>query len=560
MLTHVHRKGVCSPDPLPELRNQSIKVRDWTDPYTCVSKRKLTQVQLPLPGIWQIWTHEGCVHNEVRSLGGRVLRKVDTPNPQMITFLMSTTTQLAHRLPYCVSPVPMDELILWFPQKKRKLYSRELQSLLDYPLTKRDRCIKAFVKNEKLLIAEKDGDPRMIQARTPRFNLMFAQFTRPMEKVLYQLRHPTLHYPLIAKGLNMRRRAQVLRMMWENLDNPVSLSLDLSRWDMHVSAEMLKIAHHFYQHFIKDPVFREMLGVQLENHCFTQGNVKYAVNGSVMSGDMTTALGNCVLVVLVLLGLQRFLENPTHTDYRQVRALFPDQDYPELRKQKTRMLFFDDGDDHVIFVERESVDLLNKILPRWWSLVGHEMKVEGQTDDFNQVLFCQHKPLYHHGMWEMMPDPRKVLATAFVVTGDRVDDPRLRAEYQGTVWEARALLHQGQPILGPLFDRLRRHERRRIGSQAARETVMAGIERMAMADNRTTVEITDVEPEAREQVFRMWGVETDLQYILENNIQLRKGAFSSVTSHQHCFKTVTEPLRCDPMAQTLVGRLSVQMA
>lgn len=429
----------------------------------------------------------------------------------------------------------------------------------DYQLTKRDQCVKAFVKNEKLQIVEKDGDPRMIQARTPRFNLMLGQFTRPMEKVLYELTDPDLGTPLIAKGLNMRRRAEVLRVLWESLQTPVSLSLDLSRWDMHVSAEMMKIAHHFYTHWIKDPVFLQLLQVQLNNRGFTSDNVKYAVNGSVMSGDMTTALGNCVLVVLVLEMLRNYLTNENDPAVRHLRDHLRSKGVKPIPAGVSRKFrYLDDGDDHVVLVNKSLAPHLKEILPLLWEALGHEMKVEGETDDFNQVLFCQHKPLHHHGIWEMMPNPAKVLATAFCVTGDRAKDYRLQRPYQGTLWEARALLHQGQPILGPLFHRLSKWENRRIDNPENRWTVLSGMERMAMADGRSNIIWKDVEPEAREQVYRMWNVEIDTQHLIEENLRLSHDLLSRVETFEWCQKQTTAALRANPKTSGQIGELVLE--
>lgn len=452
----------------------------------------------------------------------------------------------------------MDVLIGWFPQSKRRLYARELLSLSNYQLTRRDQSVKAFVKNEKLKIEDKDGDPRMIQARTPRFNLMLGQFTRPLEKVLYTLVDPDLGTPLIAKGLNMRRRAEVLRLLWESLRNPVCVSGDLSRWDMHVSPEMMAVVHAFYTHFIKDPVFRQLLAVQLKNKGFTSDNVKYAVDGSVMSGDMTTALGNCVLAVLALTMLAHYLKNEDAMEVRPLREYLRARGVKPIPRGVRRVIrILDDGDDHVVMCERDLAPTLKAILPHMWEAVGHEFKVEGETDDFNQILFCQHKPLYHHGMWEMMPDPHKVLATALVSTGDNCADYKQQRKYQGTVWEARALLHQGMPILGPLFHRLSKWETHRIDNPDRRRTTVAGLERLALADGREKVVLTRIEPTAREQVYRMWGVEVDQQYNLENNLVLTHRDLREAETTNWCHKMVPYSLRRDPYLEGKVGMLKL---
>lgn len=536
---------------IPLLRNKSLKIRDWTDPYLCDPKRTLQQLSMESIQTWKVWTHEGCVHNEVRSLGGRVLRQVPPPHPEAITSLSLQTTKLAKSLPSIVSPVEMDLLIGWFPQHKRALYSRELVSLSNYGLTKNDRRIGAFVKNEKLLIEEKDADPRMIQARTPRFNLELGQFTRAIEKGLYKLLDEETDVPMIAKGMNMRERAVALKTLWDSLENPVALSLDLSRWDMHVSPEMMAVAHQFYNQIIDDPWLREILSYQLQNTGFTAGGVKYAVKGNVMSGDMTTALGNCVMVVLVLRVIQDFLKRPGASEYSWMSRWR--KSVEKLSRKCRKLRFLDDGDDHVVMCEKPAYPLLSEMLPMVWEHMGHKMTVDGMTEDFEQIMFCQHKPLYHHGMWEMMPNPLKVLGTAFCVTGDRCHNQSDKMKYLGTMWEARAILHQGQPVLGPLFHRLSKWNKQRLSSDNARRSMMAGMERMALADGRSTVEITDVEPETRAKVSSQWGLEVDLQHLIENNFLVSHSLLTEVTLHESLMKYLPEKIRLNPMGTSVAS-------
>lgn len=443
------------------------------------------------------------------------MRKVGSPHPVALGCMSSEITPLARPLRNYVYPVAPEEVISFFPQKKRKLYLRELRSLSAFPLIKKDILIKAFVKNEKLKILEKDGDPRMIQARSPRFNLMLGSYTRPIEKALYHLRdHKGEKY--IVKGLNSQQRANLMWSKWQRFKRPAAVSGDLSRWDMHVHLSLVELAHKFYQELNPDPLLKDLLKAQLRNKGVTSDGLWYSVDGSVMSGDMTTALGNCVLVVLILETFRKL--TLTEKGRADLRLLDIHVSSP------IEMAVVDDGDDHVIMVEETDVPEIRRAIPRWFEMCGHEYKVEGYTTNFHEILFCQSKPLLTKRGWDLVPDPHKVLATAFVATGSITRDRKMLKQYLGTVWEARAILHLGVPVMGPLFQRLAQANKHRLSEKQAGELVrglsqqLERILEMYALKRRKLVygPILRPSPEERVQLWEAWGITPDDQERLES--------------------------------------------
>lgn len=515
----MRERGICSPTQGAKTVEYNIgcsivKMPLVIQEISCEPRRAVVKLQ-PRDKFWNISTHSDCLHNEIRSLEGRVLRQTSRAHPRVMSYLMSTVQNLESRLPL-VGSIPMESVISVFPQSRRKHYLKALNSLLESPLHRRDELIKAFVKSEKLKILSNDGDPRMIQARTPRFNILFAMYTRAIEKALYYLRDDD-GLKMIAKGLNMRQRAEVIVKAWSLYREPMCLSLDLSRWDMHCRVEMLALMRRFYLKVLNDPLFRQLLEVLVKNLGITANGIVYKSLGGVMSGDMTTALGNCTAVILVVTGLAKLIKEWLNNEEipQIVRVLFRKMDRQVMERLAKHVVFtvIDDGDDHVLIGEREVMAEVAKILPGWFELIGHELKVEGTTSEVHNVLFCQCKPLYHHGRWEMMPDPRKVLATSFIIPGNHA---KQAAEYLGTVWEARALLHQGQPILGPLFNRLSNENRARLDlTPEAKLNILAGLTRQMGYDGRTKVTQREISMESREMVSEMWGISPEEQLMLE---------------------------------------------
>lgn len=501
-------------------------------------------------------THKACYHNEYRAMRNRVIADTGEVNQEMVYLLTETSRNLLRALRPYVSPFAgMEEVVRSFPQSRRKRYTKALESLDAEPLVKRDSRIKAFVKSEKLQIQDKDGDPRMIQARTVRFNIVFAQYTKAVEHALYSLRDPDLmmisQVPLIAKGRNLAQRATDLRRLWEIVDNPISMSLDLSRWDMHVTTEMfLGPIHQGYQVMEPSPFFKSLLKLQLNNKAMTDHGIRYTNPAGVTSGDMTTAVGNCTAVIAILMLYRRLLcfaaKNYESITSNQRSCLITKlcnylgfvQELGQLSQSQRakltprRLLFYDDGDDHQMITEKWLYPVIRNTVERYWGELGHVLKVEGFTTKFHNILFCQHKPTKVGNSWVMSPDPYKVIATSTVVNKNSKSHP---AEYLQTVWAARAILHEGTPVLHKFFNNQVRkgrimglsefkHKASGLYYQMERRVKKPWMSQDAIEDAVSTelkkawkrkhqLEIT---PEQRLMYQDQWGMSVEEQLMLEN--------------------------------------------
>lgn len=464
-----------------------VQCPEMTPMSSCVSKTSvLALTGWPIPAKYLMWSRD-CVHNEMRSLTGRVLVSSQVSNQHTLQMVQQEADRFA-TLIGTVAPLRLCEVVKMFPPKKQRVYLEAAQSLVSCPLMKKDEYISAFVKREKLPLLQKNNDPRMIQFRSRRYNLSLAVYTRAIEKRLYHVKDPMTNTPAFAKGLNQRQRAQQIVALWARYKRPTSLSLDLSRWDMNCNQDLLKVMHQVYLKCIPDDHLKTLLKVQLKNRGFTKNGIRYRREGGVMSGDMTTALGNCILVFVI-------------------QAAF-------RRKEKGSWAIMSDGDDHLIIGEAEEVTNLQLKMEKWFQELGHKMRVEGTTNQLNQVLFCQSKPLYHNGIWEMMPDPHKVLSSSFMVSSNAP----FKKHYLEQVWLARAILHQGQPILGPLFKGLvRRGKLDQTIKLDLDNQEFARLNFLMRKDQRLRVEL-DVDEEAREQVTQMWEIDPTTQELLERMV------------------------------------------
>lgn len=470
-------------------------------PELCNPRRGYLSLQIP--GAVQLQSHQDCPHNEKRSLATRVLREVPEPTPEALDLLAQACDELAERL-ITVVPLTLEQFIEVVPKHKRKAYRKALVELEHRGLMRKDTMVSAFVKHEKLRLEEKEGDPRMIQFRSMVFNCFYGRFTRAVEKQLYKIKINGKR--VIFKGLNERQRAELLKDVWDQYDNPRALMMDASRWDMHCHKKFLKnTLHRLMLKICPFSAFRRLAKKTLKNTGFTSGGHRYKLKGSVMSGDMTTALGNCIAMICCIYALAKKLG---------------------LHK-KLRIIC--DGDDSGIIGELEDVLLFMQHAEAWFRDCGHEIKLEKFVDAFEDIEFCQHHPIYAAGAWRMMPDPRKVIASSLMVPKGKIPEYE---NYLAQVWWARAILHQGMPVIGPLFRRLAQRYPKPENWDVSLYTSLMG-EKLGR-ETRKDVFVRHVTREARATCSRIWGIEPDEQLALE---QLRVPPIPEVVETRELIQT-----------------------
>jgi len=319
------------------------RIRYVPDHGECHGKRKCYRVFCPdvLGDARPSLIAQSCLENEVRGVLGRVLSLVPKPTWGAVANLRKEADVLVRRLRKLagvrhLSPWQRGQVYEKYGGSRRKRYAQAEESFVrGESLRKRDAEISAFVKAEKFWGAFKD--PRIIQFRTVRYNLELGTFLKPVEKLLYRLSGCKsmgglacmVGLPWVVKGLDSIGRAKVLQGKIGQFRHPVIVSLDASRFDKHVSEKVLEVEHGIYLAlFGNDPLLRRLLQWQIVNKGRTMHGLKYSCRGKRMSGDMNTALGNCLVSLLLVLAVFR-----------------------ELGISKFQI--HDDGDDCLIIVESD---------------------------------------------------------------------------------------------------------------------------------------------------------------------------------------------------------------
>lgn len=342
------------------------------------------------------------------------------PTPSGMEELKRAARKVGQRLPV-VEEWEDHQVLATMEGRRLRRYQRAAQELQDHGITPNDSRITAFIKPEKTDPGHKTNpDPRMIQFRSPRFTFALFKWLKPCEKALYNIKGPT-GLRAIAKGLNHRDRAALLHQKMQQFWRPVVYSIDASRWDKHVSKKVLQLEHSIYLRMHSNhPELQKLLARQLYNKCRTMRGVTYQVSGGRMSGDANTALGNCLLMVIMV-----------HAAMERMGLLKWD--------------ILDDGDDCLLIIEQEEEKKLGDIQEVFLSY-GQELKLENRSTSEEGVIFCQHQPVEVGGRWRMVQNWRKVLSTR-AAGCKHWNDPVLRRGMARAVGLCELALSAGVPVL-----------------------------------------------------------------------------------------------------------------
>nr|WPR18307.1 MAG: RNA-dependent RNA polymerase [Chemarfal virus 166] len=344
--------------------------------------------------------HNNSVQNLRRGLAERVFN-VETqeglappprPIPGAYHRLEEIRGKIVDQMPWA-APLTVQEFLDSYQGDRRyKVYAEAADSLEHDPVKRSDAFLTTFVKAEKINFSSKpDPAPRVIQPRTPRYNLSVGLYLKRMEKEVYKaIANVYGGDPVVMKGYNAHRTAEVMRAGWESFDNPVAVGLDASRFDQHVSAEALRWEHSVYlsrYSGIHKSTLRKLLEWQVDNKGVgraTDGVVKYRVEGCRMSGDMNTALGNCLLMCALV--------------------------WTYCKDRGIKHKLYNNGDDCVVIMESRDLGCFQRGLAEWFVEMGFTMKVESPVRVFEQIEFCQTHPVFDGAKWVMCRDPRVCLS------------------------------------------------------------------------------------------------------------------------------------------------------
>lgn len=290
------------------------------------------------------------------------------------------------------APLNYQQFVDTYKGRKKELYQAALDDFRSAASNlKEDASVGVFIKYEKVdRTTKSDPVPRVISPRGLKFNLRLGRYIKHLEHRIFNSIGKLFGHATIIKGYTYDKTASILREKWDMLNDPVAIGLDASRFDQHVSKQALKFEHSVYldcytgKHRRK---LKNLLKCQLLNRCIgyaPDGKVDYQVKGTRMSGDMNTSLGNCILMCGMVYSYCKFIG--------------------------VKPILANNGDDCVVFLERTDVSKFSLGLSRWFYGVGFNMVVEKPVDIFEQIEFCQTKPVFDGIKYTMCRNPRTAIA------------------------------------------------------------------------------------------------------------------------------------------------------
>jgi hypothetical protein len=399
------------------------------------------------------------------------------------------------------APLTKEQFLGAYGGRRRTVYNSAMISLQSFPLLRKDSYIDFFVKTEKVnFTAKEDPVCRGISPRTPRYHVSLGPYIKRIEHEVYNIIAAIFGSVTVFKGLNAAARGKQMLEHWDHFDDPVAIGLDASRFDQHVSYEALTWEHNIYkQFFIGDKWFARLLSWQLNNVGFGRvpnGDLKFKLKGGRMSGDMNTALGNCLLMCNMIYGYMK-----------------------SIKVGKFRLA--NDGDDCVLFVERKDLWKL-QTLPDWFVKMGFDMKVERPVDVFEQIEFCQAQPiLTPQGCIMVRKYPVSVSKDCLSIKP--LLNEKLFRRWIAAVGEGGLSLVGGIPIVQEFYQCLLRNSRgaRPLANDPTQET---GLRQLAVGMKR---EYSKIHFETRVSFWRAFGIDPARQLAIEQVYRAKRLSYKS---------------------------------
>lgn len=463
--------------------------------------------------------HNNNLPNLIRALNERVfnvqsadgLQPTPQPNSGVWKSLNHVGDRLASQIRKFGIVVPLSDLefVEQSPSNKRKLYTDAANQLRERGWSKRDARIKAFVKFEKLNFTKKcDPAPRVIQPRSPVYNIALGRFTRKIESDMYSALAKEWgdndEELVVMKGLTVEEVAGQMRRKWCKFKHPVAIGLDASRFDQHVSYEALVWEHRIYNSIFKSPELAALLKLQLNNSgvAYLDGHkLSYTARGTRASGDMNTSLGNCVIMCSLI------------------------REY--VRELGIVAELVNNGDDCVLFMEKRDHYKLEG-LSAWFMRYGFEMEVEDPVYEFEEVVFCQAQPVLVSSLtdkWVMVRQPQSAIGKDALCLNAKSEHMYRQWSYQ--VGVGGLALYGDMPVYCELY---KAYKRNGIPSKLGNSLCISDSGFMRMSRQMVRgCESSVVSDETRVSFYKAFNILPSIQVDMER--ALRNAGYADIREH-----------------------------
>lgn len=216
------------------------------------------------------------------------------------------------------------------------------------------------------------------------------------------------------------------------------LSLDASRYDMHLSREIQRATDkRFFDSNVhgKRPDWGLISDIIYDRPDRLRTKNGLEANGTFgrKSGEANTSFGNSFAMFCMLAAFMR-----------------------SLGVRQDQWTLFDDGDDCLLFLAPSIEPLVSQAIAGFFAQLGFDLKLENRTNVVEKVKFCQCQPVeVEAGVWNMVRHPWRVLSRGTTVLyGGK--DPKIRLNHCYSVGKCELALNSGMPILQAYAEALQR--------------------------------------------------------------------------------------------------------
>lgn len=374
-------------------------------------------------------------------------------------------------LPTHIPRITTTEVINGYTGAKKRKYKMARAKLEEGVSWRAAATISMFVKPDRYsAVGVTNKAPRAIQFRKPTFNLTVARYLKPYEHAIYQSLSP-VGLKQVAKGQNNVARATNIVDASALFEQPAFVLLDHSKFDSCVNVDHLKFLHKCYHQANPSKFLQYLLRFQLRNRGYSaKGNIRYVVDGTRMSGDFDTGLGNTLLNLYLI-----------HVVFRRVRH--------------HRML---DGDDGVVVLRKSDLKLVDF---SEFKKLGFDTKIS-VVDNLNDVEFCRARL--------MLLDPPRfardpIRALSNMTISNKFYPGEGRRRYLAGLGVGEASASNGVPIIGPIAYKL---------SQLSDKPILDENIQYMYGAAGDALDITD---EARVQFYDIYGWSPAAQQLIEKS-------------------------------------------
>lgn len=367
--------------------------------------------------------------------------------------------------------------------RKRLVYAEAARNLDVHRLDEeRAHLLATFVKFEKMNTSKA---PRIIQPRTPEYTLELARYIKHIEKPIFKAISQMFGGPTVIKGYNASKSAELMHEMWTSFESPVAVGLDATKFDMHVTRQALEFEHSVYNGIYGRAKLERLLKKQLHNSgiAYAQdGHVKFSIEGTRSSGDINTALGNCIIMCALV-----------HT---------------WLRRNGIKARLANNGDDCVVIMERSDLLKFSGGLEEWFESKGFRMKVEVPVDRFERIEFCQSHPVMCGDGWRMVRNVETCLHKDAMCLMPYTGEKDVRMWF-GAVSECGLASYTGVPVLEAFYRMFGR-----VGVRPSRG-YMARFQYGTGRSERAVNSVSRITDDARVSFYLAFGITPDVQMDME---------------------------------------------